>query len=348
MRQSNVWVRADGLKVLRDHLSDHAVDWGALAHKFQFDLEVLDATDGVVSLTAFQEILDLVPTLVGNDALLFDVFSSRNLGEFTVFDYLFICAPTIRDGCIAWDRSMPIRTNAIEIKYSELGGVGYLEWIHSNLYGPWRQNMFARMGWAAGRFESALGETTAPINIEIAAEPPVHVSKFQERYASRIKFNASRNVIRIEKEILDRKPRRHEDNLYAIVQRSALQELATVSASQSPVVEISEKIAEALKTGACNLNAVARSYGTSPRSLQRLLEQHGTSFRQLTDDVRKTSAKRYLLETRLPMKEIAFLLGFGEISAFSRASKAWFGAAPKSIRQGHNTIPEDGDPALET
>ncbi len=70
----------------------------------------------------------------------------------------------------------------------------------------------------------------------------------------------------------------------------------------------------------------------SQSAVQRLLEKEGTSFRQLSEEVRRSAAERYLLGTDLPMKEIAYLLGFSELSTFSRAVKTWFGVSPKKVR----------------
>jgi AraC-like DNA-binding protein len=44
-------------------------------------------------------------------------------------------------------------------------------------------------------------------------------------------------------------------------------------------------------------------------------------------------AEHYIKETALPLTEIAFLLGFSELSAFSRAAKQWFGRTPRELRK---------------
>ena len=73
---------------------------------------------------------------------------------------------------------------------------------------------------------------------------------------------------------------------------------------------------------------IARDLGISARTLRRNLEQEGTSLRALVDDVRRERADE-LLATGTPVKEIAFVLGFSETSAFSRAYKRWTGRPPK-------------------
>lgn len=70
----------------------------------------------------------------------------------------------------------------------------------------------------------------------------------------------------------------------------------------------------------------------SRRSLQRHLEQAGTSYQELLDDVRRQSARRLLKNTDLDAGEIAFLLGFQEVNSFTRAFRAWEGIPPSRWR----------------
>jgi AraC-like DNA-binding protein len=71
----------------------------------------------------------------------------------------------------------------------------------------------------------------------------------------------------------------------------------------------------------------------SGRSLQRLLREHGTSFRELLDQVRHEHARGYLGATSFSDAEVAFLLGFGDPASFYRAFRAWTGMSPGRFRQ---------------
>ncbi|NJK31574.1 MAG: helix-turn-helix domain-containing protein, partial [Deltaproteobacteria bacterium] len=72
------------------------------------------------------------------------------------------------------------------------------------------------------------------------------------------------------------------------------------------------------------LDRVADRLSLTPRGLQRLLADEGTSFSEILDDERETLAKHHLAQkTRLP--DIAALLGFAGASSFSRAFQRWTG-----------------------
>ena len=70
----------------------------------------------------------------------------------------------------------------------------------------------------------------------------------------------------------------------------------------------------------------------SRRGLQRRLAERGTSFRELFRSVRHDLAMRLLDRHDLGIGEAADLLGFSEVSSFSRAFKQWTGMSPKAHR----------------
>jgi AraC-like DNA-binding protein len=74
----------------------------------------------------------------------------------------------------------------------------------------------------------------------------------------------------------------------------------------------------------------------SPRTLQRRLEQLGTSYQRLLDDVRRDTARRLLVDTDLDAGEVAFFLGFEELNSFTRAFHAWEGVTPSRWRESRH------------
>jgi AraC-like DNA-binding protein len=77
---------------------------------------------------------------------------------------------------------------------------------------------------------------------------------------------------------------------------------------------------------------VAARMKMSVRTLNRSLAAEGTTYRELLDRVRHELATRYLGDRRMSIGEVAFLLGFSELSAFSRAFKRWTGQTPAVFR----------------
>lgn len=78
---------------------------------------------------------------------------------------------------------------------------------------------------------------------------------------------------------------------------------------------------------------VASMLGMHPRTLQRHLTAENTSFESLRETVQKEVAMRYLRETRIPLSQLAGLLGYSEQSVFTRACRRWFKETPSALRK---------------
>ncbi len=113
--------------------------------------------------------------------------------------------------------------------------------------------------------------------------------------------------------------------------------LASLDDAQLPL-RIEKIIFEHLPSGDANLETVANRLHMSTRTLQRHLRLAGTTFQQIHEQTRKKLAKAYVLDRKMNLSEIAFLLGFSEVNTFSRSFKRWTGKSPQQFReasQGH-------------
>jgi AraC-like DNA-binding protein len=92
-------------------------------------------------------------------------------------------------------------------------------------------------------------------------------------------------------------------------------------------------ILDQLPSGNVTDESVSRDLYMSARKLQRQLESAGTTFYTLLNETRVDLAKKFLRDQGTSMTEIAYLLGFSENSAFSRAFKRWMGVSPSQYRK---------------
>ena len=87
-------------------------------------------------------------------------------------------------------------------------------------------------------------------------------------------------------------------------------------------------LSNALDKSPPTLDRMAISFGMSERTLRRKLDEEGMAFRELLDRVRQDLCGLYFLEDKRSLGEIALLLGYSDLSAFSRAYKKWYGVSP--------------------
>ena len=94
-------------------------------------------------------------------------------------------------------------------------------------------------------------------------------------------------------------------------------------------------IAKLLCRGEAGTEAVAHELGMSVRTLARRLGELRESFGQILDELRHDLALRYLRDPNLSLSQIAFLLGYSELSALSHAFKRWTKTTPGEWRMKH-------------
>lgn len=81
-----------------------------------------------------------------------------------------------------------------------------------------------------------------------------------------------------------------------------------------------------------DIDTVAAAVGMTRRTLQRHLDEQGTSFRKLKEGLLKERVLDLLVVKHLAIADIAESLGYADVSTFHRAFKAWFGVAPRQFK----------------
>jgi AraC-like DNA-binding protein len=97
-------------------------------------------------------------------------------------------------------------------------------------------------------------------------------------------------------------------------------------------LKVENAIVPLLPHGQAKIAEIAKTLGVSRRTLSRLLASEGCTFGGILDALRLDLAKSYLREQNLRNSEVAWLLGYAEVSAFVHACKRWTGKTPTQLR----------------
>jgi len=100
------------------------------------------------------------------------------------------------------------------------------------------------------------------------------------------------------------------------------------------VNRVRSHIVNGLSAGAFSRSEIADELHMSASTLQVKLARRGQSFQQILDDTRHELALGYISQSRLSVTEIAFMLGFSDLSNFIRAFRRWTGKSPTEFRGG--------------
>ncbi len=172
-----------------------------------------------------------------------------------------------------------------------------------------------------------------PREVRFRHGAPADLSAHAALFGCAVRFGASDDAMVLGREDLALPLPKADPQLGAYLRTLANEALEKrAGAETSPLHRVREVLAEELQKGLPSIGRVARRVATSERTLRRRLEANGGSFRALLDETRAELARSYVSDVRLPLSEVAFLLGFSERSAFNRAFKRWTDATPSEWR----------------
>lgn len=173
--------------------------------------------------------------------------------------------------------------------------------------------------------------------VEFAHPAAGEAAVYREVFGAMPRFDAPVSCLTLAADLLDRAVPAADPALSRIVTAHAEQLLAAhAPVHEGIAAQVRRQLAEGMANGPMTLKQIAHRLHLSERSLQRRLDDEGTRFADLVDEVRRELALRYIADERLALGEVAYLLGFAEPSPFHRAFKRWTGTTPAAARRARH------------
>ena len=171
-----------------------------------------------------------------------------------------------------------------------------------------------------------------PVMVKFKQAEPSEPGYFYELFRCPIEFNSEHSVFVMHIEAMDLRLTGSNDELAKLNEHIVVKYLAHLDKGDI-VNRVKAAIIDNLGSGLVTENLIAESLHTTPRNLHRKLQKENTSFKVLLTEIRRELAQQYIKDRSKTLTEIAFLLGFSEVSSFSRAYKGWNGQPPSETRQ---------------
>ena len=175
------------------------------------------------------------------------------------------------------------------------------------------------------------GDELVPVRVCLAHEQPPCAQIISDFFRMPVIYNVPQSSLTLATRDVDRRLASGNAELALLHDEFLMKYLVEIKKGDI-VQQIQSAIFENLPSGNVTDNLIARELNLSERSLQRKLKEKGTTFRNELDSVREMAAIQYIKNPMNTMSDIAFLLGFSEQSAFSRAFKKWTGTSPMKYR----------------
>lgn len=176
------------------------------------------------------------------------------------------------------------------------------------------------------------GDAFLPRRVRFAHPAPLAARELLAAFGGPIDFDQPVDELVLETRQLALPLRESEPGLAAVLDRHLDEQARVLPAGVTRLDRVRSVLLAELRGGEPNVADVARRLSMSSRSLQRYLQQEGTTLQEVLRQLREDLARRHLAEQRESIAEIAFVLGFSDVSTFHRAFKRWTGQTPLAYR----------------
>ncbi|MCV6593401.1 MAG: AraC family transcriptional regulator [Silicimonas sp.] len=261
--------------------------------------------------------------------------AAMKCGEFGAFGLAMKSAPTLRQALDRNLRYIRLHNRVSEFDCTESDGI--VSWTHhkprSDNLGSHLSNEAAMATTLTLCREASFADLT-PLRVQFAHQRDGSKQALAEHFGIEPVFGQEVDGLRFRAEDMDRPAPVGDASIWQFF-RDHLETQIAADEEEVPLEsQVVEEIARLLSGGVPPLDQVAETLGLGARTLQRRLAAQDLSYQGLVDEARQQMARKLLSQSRYSLAEIAFLAGFSEQSAFTRAFKRWSGQTPRAYRAG--------------
>jgi len=292
----------------------------------------LDDPDGRVLMSVGVRFLNRAAEIAGDQNIGLHLAEHADLGSFDVHFYAMLSSPTLGAALERLCRYQRLIHETAQVTLDVEGEHATLRHcLPGGIAVPRQSAEFIVAAWVrAGRVVT--GNDWAPVQVAFAHSKPEDVREHSRFFRAPVYFAAGQNAVILPSSILELPCIRMDPSLLALLDRYAVDRLALAPRSTSLADRARAVLAEELRGGEPSAERLASRLKMSVRTLSRTLAAEQTSYRMLLEQLRQEIAVRLLHDNRVSIGEVAFLVGFSELSAFHRAFKRWTGQTPAEFR----------------
>lgn len=250
------------------------------------------------------------------------------VGTYHVLDYLVGVSATVGDGILRIARFLGIIARQVQV--SARVGDDECRLVAMAASGGPVPPMYVdyTFGGVVGRMRATAPEAFAVGRVHLRQPPPADAAPYRAVFQCPVVFAADEDALVFTRAHWDARLPAHDPTLAQVLETHARIRLERMTATPlAMAADVRGAIIAALPDGA-PVGAVARALGLSVRTLQRRLDEAGTTYRDALDTVRGDLAREYLHDARIGISEVALLLGFADQRSFHRAFERWTGETP--------------------
>jgi AraC-like DNA-binding protein len=258
-------------------------------------------------------------------------FEPQQLG---LIGYLAINAPTLNAGLSLMCEWFAVHQQDTTLCLRHTPEASFLEYqIKDGSVMRRRQDAELSMGIFTNIFRHSLGSRWEPLRIEFEHARPANSREHESVLHSSAYFGCETNAVVFRRSDLTALMPKADPILLATLVPLVRQHAAAHERRPDFLSTVKEVIREQMLAGRVSLRAAADALEISIWTLYRKLKECGTTFNELVKHTRQALAIDCVAQPHIPLTEVALMLGYSELSAFTRAFRCWTGVSPTQYRR---------------
>lgn len=246
--------------------------------------------------------------------------------------FALMSAASLRQAVALLQRFMPVRTNLLQPHWDDAPGGPCLRFTPAAALDVAELLILETVMLTVRQVFDYLAPGAQAVQaVAFTAPPTPYAGLAQELFACPVHYGAAVNGLYLNPTTLDTPLGSADPQALANAAALCQAELDAITQQESLTARIQRSLLAASST-LPTLQTTARLLHMAPRTLHRRLQDEGTSYRAIVEQVRHRLALQHLRTPHLSLQEIAYRLGYTDPANFRRAFKRWEGCAPQAAR----------------
>jgi AraC-like DNA-binding protein len=310
-----------------------------LAEQSEINLKDLEDQDKRIPMAKYVALMRAGKALCGDPALALHYGEAIDLSEISIVGLLTHASETMAGALIQINRygKLVVEVDGIGTdrrfkiwrNREKCGGLWLVDTrTNPNDFPELTESTFARMACRTRQF----GNTPFVRAVHVTHPEPSHRAEYDRIFRAPIVFESDRNALLIDESWTNRRIALAPRYVFGIFIEHADALLESLDSGKSTRGQVEALLLPILHTGEARMSLVAGKLALSRRTLFRKLKAEGVTFESVLDALRHRMAQHYLSAKKVSVNETAYLVGFSDPAAFSRAFKRWTGSSPHAMR----------------
>lgn len=317
-----------------EHIQRNQGDVSEVFHRAGLLVDDIDSPVNELLLNQFCTLYGAAAQNTCNDNFGLEVGSSFKPQHLGPLGYAAICSPTLFAALGNLVKYFPAHQGSTSFGLIRDGDVLWLSYrITDKRIEQRRQDAELSLGIFWNIFRAALGQNWRPLEVRFEHQKPDNSNEHETIFGAPVEFNRRTNAFAFHRNDLDVRMPGQDSYLLSII--SSFFELHS-GAAKNPedfATVVRNQIQLHLGNKLPTVSEIAKLLGLRDSAFRRQLKNRGLLFSDILRAARQELALHYMENSDIPLTDIAFDLGYSELSAFSRAFRSWTGMSPHRYRK---------------